>query len=71
VLAAFDQQRIAGVFGVVEERVIAQPLAGRVSAIDDDVLRRAQRLRERDALCCRPAIASGGQRSVIEWRSSR
>ena len=39
VLPAFDQEGIARVFGIVEERVVAQPPAGGMPAVDDDVLR--------------------------------
>ena len=70
VLAAFDQQRIARIVGVVEERVVAQPLAGRVAAVDDDVLGRAERLRELDALALpaghRERRAAIGHRMQVE-----
>ena len=72
VLAAFDQQRVARIGGIVEERVVAQALAGRVAAVDDDVLAaRPTSCASSSPLRWRPASASGGQGSVIECRSSR
>ncbi len=71
-LPAFDEQRVARIFGVVEERVVAQPLAGRVAASTTTYSRGAERLSAARRPCAaRPAIASGGQGSVIECRSSR
>ena len=65
VLAAFDQQRIARIVGIVEERVVAQPAPGGVTAVDDDVLGHAERLRELERPCAagRPSRAAGSGRS--------
>ena len=72
VLAAFDQQRGARI------ALRRRRTRSRAAACP----RRARRRRRcapasrapapaATPLCCRPAIASGGQGSVIEWRSSR
>ena len=53
VLAALDQQRVALVVRVVEERVVAQALARGVAGVDDDVLGRAQAPGEVDTLRAR------------------
>ena len=71
-LAAFDQQCVARVPGIVEERVVAQAFARRVSAVDDDVLRDAQRLRELHTLALpaghRERRAPVGHRMEIEQK---
>ena len=70
VLAALDQQRVARIAGIVEERIVAQPFAGRVAAVDDDVLRGAERLRELHALALpaghRERRARVGHRMQVE-----
>ena len=55
VLSAFDEERAARIGGVVEESVIAQPPAGAVAAVDHDVLRKPERLRQREPF----ALAAG------------
>ena len=49
-LAAFDQQCAARIVLVVEERVVAQPPARRVPAVDHDMAGRAHRSSEREPL---------------------
>ena len=72
VLAAFDQQRVARVGGIVELRIVAQAPSGAMTGVDDDVLRHAERAREVAAPSrAVPASASAGHGSVIECRSSR
>jgi hypothetical protein len=66
VLAALDEQRRARVVLVVEERVIAQPPAGGMTAVDDDVLGRPERAREREALAPQPG--QGKRRTRLRHR---
>lgn len=50
VLAAFDEQRAARIFGIVEMRVVAQPASGAMALVDDDVAGNADVSRELEAL---------------------
>ena len=56
-LAAFDEQRVARVDGIVERAVVAQALAGGVARVDHDVLGDADGLRE-----LQPLALPSGQR---------
>ena len=71
VLAAFDQQRVARVDGVVEGRVVAQPLAGGMAGVDHDVLGHADRAARAPRPCAaaRPARAAGTGRSSSAGRA--
>ena len=69
-LAAFDQQRVARVHRIVEGAVVAQPLAGGMSGVDDDVLRNAHGLRKLEPLALpageRERRAGVGHRMQVE-----
>ena len=70
VLAALDKQCVARVRRIVEERIVAQPAPGRMTAIDDDVRGRAERLRKLDTLALpaghRERRARVGHRMQVE-----
>ncbi len=53
-LAAFDEERVARVAGIVELRIVAQTPAGLVAGVDDHVLRHPERERQVASLALPP-----------------